>query len=273
MAIKLLLDKCPETAPDSHSVAVGALLNRMTLMSHVCAGLLFFSLSVPFVLADEPPKELVEYIRNARKLNVAADQIRQNAQAAGWDEKLIDDAFLAVSRPIAPAADSPAVLPEGYRIGAGDMLQVSVYKEPEASIAGTVVRADGNISLPLIKEINVAGLTPAEAEKLLTSKFARFIDSPDVTVIVTQVLSQKIYMVGAVRSVKPINLTARITVLQALTEAGGLTDYAKRKKIYILRNENGQQVRLPFNYDAVIKGEKMDQNIMLLPNDTIVVPQ
>ena len=80
-------------------------------------------------------------------------------------------------------------------------------------------------------------------------------------------------MVGAVRAVGPITLRSRLTVLQAITLAGGLTDYAKRKQIYILRNENGKQVRLGFNYEAVIRGERMEQNVLLEPDDTVVVPQ
>jgi polysaccharide export outer membrane protein len=242
-------------------------------MSKVRAGMLFFSVAVFFVLADGPPQDLVEYIRQAKKLSISESQIRQNVQAAGWDAKLIEQALSAVNKPVVPSANGPAVLPDGYRIGPGDMLQISVYKEPEASVPSAVVRADGKISLPLIKEVSIAGLTPVEAENALTTRFSRFIESPDVTVIISHVRSQKIYLVGGVRSVKPIELTGRMTVLQAITEAGGLTDYAKRKKIYILRNDNGKQVRLPFDYDAVIKGEKMDQNIMLLPDDTIVVPQ
>jgi polysaccharide biosynthesis/export protein len=244
-------------------------------MPKLCAVFLFVLCVCPLI-AEDPPKELVDYIAGAKKLGLPEDQIRKNATAAGWDPKLIDDAFSASTRPATPSGEAPAgaaVLPEGYRIGPGDVIQVSVYKEPEASIQSAVVRADGKITMPLIKEIEIAGLTPAEAEKMITEKLARFVRTPDVTVIIAQVHSQKVYLVGGVRSVKPIDLRSRLTVLQAITEAGGLTDYAKRKKIYILRNDNGKQVRLPFDYDAVIRGEKMDQNIFLLPNDTVVVPQ
>jgi polysaccharide export outer membrane protein len=80
-------------------------------------------------------------------------------------------------------------------------------------------------------------------------------------------------MVGGIKAVGALDLKGEVTVLQAITQAGGLTDYAKRKNIYIMRTENGRQMKLPFNYDAVIKGEKMEQNIILSPNDTIVVPQ
>jgi len=167
--------------------------------------------------------------------------------------------------------------PEGaagvYRIGAGDILQVHVWKEAEASMPAVVVRSDGKISLPIIKEIEVIGLTPAELETLLTERFSRFINGPEVTVLVKEVHSEKIYLVGGVKKEGPIRLQASMTVLQALAEAGGLTDYAKKKKIYVLRTENGRQVRLPFNYESVIKGENMAQNVVVQPGDTIVVPQ
>jgi polysaccharide export outer membrane protein len=220
--------------------------------------------------AEPPPKELLAYITEAQKLGLADAAIRQNALGAGWDAKLIDEAFSALKE---PERQNGAELPEGYRIGAGDVLQISVWKEPDASVPQIVVRADGKITLPLIKEVQVAGLTPPEAEKLLMQRFEKFIRGVDVTVIVREVNSWRVYMVGAVRGVGPIPLRSRLTVLQALTLAGGLTDYAKRKQIYILRNEDGRQVRLNFNYEAVIRGEQMEQNIVLQPDDTIVVPQ
>jgi polysaccharide export outer membrane protein len=125
----------------------------------------------------------------------------------------------------------------------------------------------------LIKEIAIAGLTPTEAEKRLAEKFEKMIPSADVTVIIRTINSRKVYLVGAVRTVGPINMSSSLTVLQAIAQAGGLTDFAKKKHIYILRHETGRQVRLPFNYDAVIKGEHIEQNIVLQPDDTIVVPQ
>lgn len=159
-----------------------------------------------------------------------------------------------------------------YRIGAGDVLQVSVWKEPEASVSSTVVRPDGKIGLPLLKEIEVAGLTTKEAEKAIAERLSNYIPAADVTVIVAGINSKKIYIVGAVKKEGPISYTYRMTVMQALSEAGGLTDYAKRKKIYVLRAQNGKQYRLPFDYDAVLRGERMELNVLLLPSDTLVVP-
>ena len=187
--------------------------------------------------------------------------------------------------PNAPAASSTTVpekpekndtvnaaLPPGYTIGAGDVLQVDVWKEPEASVQAAVVRPDGKVSLPLVKEIDAQGLTPAQFEKSLTAKLDHFIHGADVTVVVKAINSRKVYLVGAVTKVGPIPLLYDMTVLQVLAEAGGLTEYAKKKKIYVLRTENGKQVKLPFDYNAVIKGEHVEQNVQVLPNDTIVIP-
>ena len=169
------------------------------------------------------------------------------------------------------AAQDPRV-PAGYRIGAGDVLQIVVWKEPDASVPSVVVRADGKISVPLVKEVEVLGMTLAEAETMLAAKLGQFIHGADVTVVPKEIHSQKVYLLGGIKKEGPLMLASPTTVLQAITEAGGLTEEAKPKKIYILRKQNGQQVRLPFNYNAVIKGERMEQNIILLPEDVVVVP-
>jgi len=172
-------------------------------------------------------------------------------------------------KPVADASNGQST----YRIGEGDVLQISVWGERDASVPSGVVRPDGMITMPLIKDVHVAGLTTAEAEKLITSKLSSQIKAADVTVIVSQINSKKIFMVGGgIKKEGPIAYTYRMTVMQALSEAGGLTDYAKRKKIYVLRTENGRQFKLPFDYDAVLKGEHMELNIPLMPGDTVVVP-
>ena len=163
-------------------------------------------------------------------------------------------------------------VPDEYRIGEGDVVQVSVWGEPTASVGSVVVRPDGKITMPLIKDIAVAGLTPTEAEKQITDKLSAQIKAADVTVIVNQINSKKVFIVGAVKKEGPISYTYRMTVMQAISEAGGLTDYAKKKKIYVLRNENGRQYQLRFDYDAVLKGEHMELNIPLEPGDTLVIP-
>ena len=171
------------------------------------------------------------------------------------------------------ATAAPRVDPAAYHIGAGDVLQISVWKEPDASAHEVVVRYDGRISVPLVREIEVLGLTPVELEKTLVEKLATYINKPDVTVLVKTVNSKKVYLVGGVKKEGPVSLQSPLTILRAINEAGGLTDYAKQKKIYVLRSDNGNQVRLPFDYQAVIRGQHMEQNILLMPDDTIVVPR
>ncbi len=171
-----------------------------------------------------------------------------------------------------PTAQSAPVSDE-YRIGAGDVLEINVWNEPQASVVAVAVRPDGKISLPLIKEIDVLGKTPLELQKILTGKFEGMIRGADVTVVVKEIRSKKVYLVGSVGKAGPIPLISdHMTVLQALAEAGGLSQFARRGKIYVLRTVDGKKVRMPFDYGAVIKGEHMEQNIILLPDDTIVVP-
>jgi polysaccharide export outer membrane protein len=216
----------------------------------------------------------MQYIQEAKKLGLDDDAIRRHATSGGWEPKLIEEALTVVSRGPVQHVETRRTpgLPEGYRLGAGDVIQVSVWKEPDASVEGIVVRADGKVSLPLVKEVEIAGLNPLDAEKMLTERFGKFIPGADVTLIVREVHSRKVYLVGAVRTVGAVDMVSRLTVLQAITQAGGVTDYAKKKQIYVLRNEGGKQVRFPFNYEAVIKGEQIEQNILLQPDDTIVVP-
>jgi polysaccharide biosynthesis/export protein len=163
-------------------------------------------------------------------------------------------------------------VPDDYEIGAGDVLHIAVFHEPDASVQGVQVRPDGKISMPLLKEVSVVGLTPTQLEKQITEQLTKFLTAPDVTIIVSAINSKKIYLIGAVKKEGPIAYTYRMSVMQALSEAGGLTDYAKRKKIYVLRTIKGQEFRFPFDYDAVLRGEHMELNIPLMAGDTLVVP-
>ncbi len=168
---------------------------------------------------------------------------------------------------------APNPVPSGYIIGPGDILEINVRKEPDVSIPSVVVRPDGIISVPLIKDINATGLTPQELESQLTDKLSKLIREPDVTVVVKEIHSSKVYVIGAVKKEGAITLLGPMSVLQAVAEAGGLTDYAKRNKIFIMRDDHGRSVRLPFEYDAVIRGLRPEQNVMLRPGDSLIVPQ
>ena len=176
-------------------------------------------------------------------------------------------------KPVNPAEgpSSGAVL--AYVIGPGDVLQVDVWKEPEVSTPSVTVQPDGNISLPMIGEVRADGLAPSELQRILGEKYGALIRSARVAVSVREVHSQRIYLIGEVRREGPIRLVTPLTVLQALAEAGGLTDWAKRKRIYILRIAGDRRMILPFDYDAVVRGAKLNQNVVLLPGDTVVVPR
>jgi polysaccharide biosynthesis/export protein len=272
------------------------LLGFMTLCLATMAPLMAADQSVT---TDTSIKALVGYIEEARKLGLKDGDLRQNAVAAGWKPDQVDEAMKqiaaappAAAAPSADGATEPAAgtssdsttvptvqdpkpdrgVGEEYQIGSGDILQIQVWKEPEASVQSVIVRADGKIAVPFIKEVTVVGMTPVQAEKIITTRLKPFYRDPEVSVIVREVHSKKVYLVGAVRHAGTFDLKYPMTVLQCLTEAGGPTDFAKKKKIYVLRTEGGKEFRFPFNYEAVLRGEMMEQNIWIMPNDMIVVP-
>lgn len=158
-----------------------------------------------------------------------------------------------------------------YVIGEQDILDISVWKEAEVT-RQVPVRPDGKISLPLISDVQAAGLTPTQLATSITEKLRKYLADPQVTVIVTGINSRRIYLVGEVARAGAYPLLPNMTVLQALASAGGFSQFANLKAIYVMRDENGKQVRYPFNYKEVIKGQKSEQNIILKPGDTIVVP-
>jgi len=165
-----------------------------------------------------------------------------------------------------PATDDP-----NYMIGAQDVLDISVWKEPEVSRT-VPVRPDGKISLPLLNDVQAAGLTPSQLAAQLTESLKKFVANPQVTVIVTTINSQRIYLMGEISRPGAYPLLPGMTVLQALSSGGGFTPYANLKKIYLLRQESGKQTKYPFNYKEVIAGKNQAQNISLKAGDTIVVP-
>ena len=159
-----------------------------------------------------------------------------------------------------------------YVIGADDLLAINVWKEPEVS-RSVPVRSDGKISLPLVGELTAGGQTPLQLEQEITKRLQNYISEPEVTVIVQDSKSQRINILGMVAKPGSYLLTGSATVLDAIAMAGGFKDFAKQKSIYVLRQTaDGKQQRLAFNYKDVIKGKNSDQNIRLLPRDTVVVP-
>jgi polysaccharide export outer membrane protein len=174
-------------------------------------------------------------------------------------------------------ADDPSVSQkapvsdDSYVIGADDVLAINVWKEPEISRA-VPVRSDGKISLPLIGELQAAGQTPRQLEQGIAKGLQSYISEPEVTVIVQDSKSQRINVLGMVARPGSYLLGGSTTVLDAIAMAGGFRDFAKQKSVYVLRAEGGSQKRLPFNYKDVIKGKNPEQNVRLLPGDTVVIP-
>ncbi len=158
-----------------------------------------------------------------------------------------------------------------YSIGAEDVLTIDVWKEPEVSRT-VPVRMDGKISLPLVNDLQAAGLTPTQLSFEIAVRLRSVLVNPQVTVIVTQMNSQRIYIVGQITHGGSFPLEPNMTAVQALSNAGGFTQFANLKKIYVLRSENGQGEKLPVNYKEVISGRNPIGDIHLKTGDTIVVP-
>ena len=159
---------------------------------------------------------------------------------------------------------------DAYVIGPGDVLTVAVWKE-QALSGNLLVRPDGMISMSLIGEIQASNLTPAQLADEISSKLKKFIQDPNVTVVLSQIHSKFVYLLGEVTKKGPIEMTPGMSLLEAISIAGGPTDYANTKKIYILRHDGGKQVRLPVRYKEALKGDS-SCNVQLKPDDTIVVP-
>ena len=159
-----------------------------------------------------------------------------------------------------------------YLIGPQDILDINVWKEQELT-RSVPVRPDGKISLPLLNDVQAAGLTPMQLSMRIAANLRKYVSDPQVTVVVTQINSQRVYILGEVNRAGAYPLLPGMTVLEALSSSGGFTIFANTKKIYVLRKTaDGKQEKLPFNYKSVIHGKAPEQNIPLEAGDTIVVP-
>jgi polysaccharide export outer membrane protein len=156
-------------------------------------------------------------------------------------------------------------------IGPEDVLYINVWRE-ETLTRTILVRADGKISMPLIDEVQAAGLTPLQLKQNITEKLKQFIDNPNVSVVVTEANSFKVYVTGEVRTPGVYRLRSETTLLQIIPMAGGFTDWANQKKITIIRKEGGKERRIVANYKKILEGEDPKSNVILKPGDTIVVP-
>jgi polysaccharide export outer membrane protein len=179
---------------------------------------------------------------------------------------------------VSPASDSNTHAPVApvsqveptYIIGPDDVLHIAVWKETDLT-ATEPVRADGQISLPLLNAVQAAGLTPMQLADSLTAKLKKFVADPRVTVVVTAINSKKIYLLGEVAHTGSMAITPNMTVMQALASAG-INQFANTKRIYLLRNENGKKQKYAVPYRKLIKGRDVDHDYTLQPGDTIVVP-
>jgi len=181
------------------------------------------------------------------------------------------------SKPAAPDTSKPATpevtaiaVPDSYVIGASDVVAVSVLKEPTLS-SSLLVRPDGMISMPLLGDIKAAGKTPLQLADEVTTKLKKYIQDPNVTIILNQMNSKKVYMIGEIGRTGPVELTPGMTLLQAIATAGGPSPYANVKKMYILRTEGGKQQKIHVEYKQALRGDS-SFNLALNPGDTIVVP-
>ena len=163
-----------------------------------------------------------------------------------------------------------AFIPD-YLIGAEDVLSIVFWRDKEMS-TDVAVRPDGKITLPLLNEVRAAGLTPGQLKDLLVEESKKYVEDPNVTVVVKQINSRKVFITGEIGKPGPYPLMAPTTIMQLLVVAGGLRDYAHSEKITIMRTENGKPVSYRFNYKEFVKNKNLKQNIELKPGDTIIVP-
>jgi len=177
----------------------------------------------------------------------------------------------------APLQDRPdartaaPLVPADYVIGPEDVLSIVFWREKDLS-ADVVVRPDGKISLPLLKDLQAAGLSPEQLTEALVKAAAKYVSQPNATVMVKEINSRKVFVVGQVAKPGTFALAGDMSVVQLIALAGDVLEYAKSTRITIVRQEAGTEHRFPFNYKDVLKGKHIAQNIRLKPGDTVIVP-
>lgn len=195
------------------------------------------------------------------------------ASVAGFSQQGVVATSPAQSTPAAEASAAPApeISSSTYVIGPSDVLAVTVWKE--ATLSGSIlVRPDGMISMALLGDVKAAGLTPLQLADQITLKLKKYIQDPKVSVVVAEIHSKKVFLLGEVGKKGPVDITPGMTLLEAISAAEGLTDFANTKKMYVLRSEKpGSQTKIPVDYKKALKGDA-SANIVLQPGDTIIVP-
>ena len=175
-------------------------------------------------------------------------------------------------RPIVPPPEPDIASRDAYRIGTSDVLTIRVWRNPELSLEAVPVRPDGKISVPLVNDVQAAGLTTQELKEMLSQALVEYVTTPDVTVIVTQMNSRRVFVNGEVARSGPVSLVQEMRVLDAITTAGGFTTFANRRKIKIIRMSPDGVKAYRFNYKAFESGKAPESNFLLHNGDTIVVP-
>lgn len=173
--------------------------------------------------------------------------------------------------PMPAHAQAQAQAPSDYRIGPADLLRIAVWNDEDLS--GTVlVRTDGKISMPLLNDVEAAGLTPLQLREELITRLTHYMPAPEVSVIVEEMRSRSVSVLGEVKEPGRYELTAARTVLELIAEAGGFTEFASPSRIVIMRNDGESRERINFNFSAAISRRGNQENVMLKPGDVIVVP-
>lgn len=183
-------------------------------------------------------------------------------------------AATALNTPSAGTSAGNAINPvsTGYLVGEADVLRINVWKQPEISQLSVTVRPDGMVSVPLVGEVKVSGLTPTQIESVLAGDLKQYVNEPRVTVSVAEVGSKTVYVTGEIQHPGAYPLVGPIDVLQVIAKAGGVTPYAHRRSVFVLRRINGTSEKIAVNYNRIFHGKNPEQNINLQPGDTVVVP-
>lgn len=180
---------------------------------------------------------------------------------------------LACASPVPPPPEFEALPKEGaYVIGAADRLRIDVWQNDKVSLPDVPVRPDGRITVPLVDDVQAAGLTTDELKAVLSRELSEYIENPTVTVVVLAPLSKRASVIGEVRSPGAISLAAEMRVLDAITTAGGFSPFARRSQVRVLRYVDGRELEYRFDYDAYVDGDAPGTNVVLRPGDTVLVP-
>jgi polysaccharide export outer membrane protein len=180
---------------------------------------------------------------------------------------------LACAAPLPPPAEFEARPKQGvYVIGAADRLRIDVWQNDKLHLEDVPVRPDGKITVPLLDDVQAAGLTTDELKQVLTQELSEYVQNPTVTVVVLAPYSKRAFVLGEVRTSGPISLGAEMRVLDAITVAGGFTPFAQKSRIRVLRYVEGQELEYRFDYDSYVSGDAPGTNLVLQPGDTVLVP-